>query len=246
MPEGDTIVRVAAALRQRLLADPLLEVAPTTFERLAGRRVVDVETRGKHLFLHVEGGLALHSHLGMKGSWQLCHPGRPLPWSPRVVRALLRTPRTLAVCLRATRVEVVPSHALPVSHLGPDLLAPDVDLASVVARARQSARATVGEVLLDQRVAAGIGNLHRTDLLWEAGIAPWRPLAAVDDATLEALYCRARERMQRAAQETRLALPVGIHGRGGRPCPRCATLVRVRPMGDPPRLTYWCPRCQPG
>jgi formamidopyrimidine-DNA glycosylase len=35
-----------------------------------------------------------------------------------------------------------------------------------------------------------------------------------------------------------------VHGRGGRPCPRCGALIRIRAQGQQARLTYFCPRCQ--
>ena len=82
MPEGDTIAWAANRIR------PVLEgVVPDSIEtphprhaldrwpaRLEGRAVTEVRTHGKHLFLHFDGGLVLHSHLGMTGAWGVYAP----------------------------------------------------------------------------------------------------------------------------------------------------------------------------
>ena len=44
-------------------------------ERLAGRAVRSVDAHGKHLFLRFEGGLTIHSHLRMTGSWRVFDRG---------------------------------------------------------------------------------------------------------------------------------------------------------------------------
>src|SRR3954463_13296966 len=83
MAEGDSILRIARQMRERLEG---AEVSARTPGRrrpdglaaveLDGRTLERVESRGKHLLLHFDGGLVLHSHLGMKGSWQLYEHGQ--------------------------------------------------------------------------------------------------------------------------------------------------------------------------
>jgi formamidopyrimidine-DNA glycosylase len=131
-----------------------------------------------------------------------------------------------------------------VGHLGPDVLSPDFDAAAVVARARAGRFETLGEMLLDQRVCAGIGNIHKCNSLWQLGLDPWRPVADTDDDTLRQLFAAARDRIRRSAVARSFMQPPAVHGRGGRPCPRCATTIAVRAQGEQARLTYWCPRCQ--
>ena len=75
MPEGDTIWRTAAALRRRIAGKVVTDARPAAIARLKGRRVEVVEPNGKHLLMHFEGGIALHSHMRMTGSWHLYRPG---------------------------------------------------------------------------------------------------------------------------------------------------------------------------
>lgn len=245
MPEGDTIWRTAAALRRRLEGHVVRSAAPQrSLGRLAGQRVVAVEPVGKHLFIRFDGGLSLHTHMRMDGSWHVYAPGERWRKPERMARAVLETDDTVAVCFLAPVVELVAGERQPVAHLGPDILDPGFDVEEAVRRARSSGVGTAGELLLDQRVCAGIGNIHKCNALWQCRVDPWRPVADIDDATLRALFLTARDRMRRSAVQRGFTAQPGVHGRGGRPCPRCSTLVSVRSQGTHGRPTYWCTRCQ--
>lgn len=245
MPEGDTIWRTAAALRRRLSGHTVTTAKPArTLGRLGGRRITAVDPVGKHLFIRFEGGIALHTHMRMEGAWHVYSPGERWRKPERMARAVLETDDTVAVCFLAPVVELVKDDNNTVAHLGPDVMGADFDVQAVVGRARASRVATLGEVLLDQRVAAGIGNIHRCNALWQLGLDPWQRVDASDDATLARLFETARDRIRRSAVARGFVAAPAVHGRGGRPCPRCGTLIAVRAQGEQARLTYWCPRCQ--
>ena len=232
------------ALRRRVAGKCVIEAKPQAIARLKGRRIEGVEARGKHLMMRFEGGVALHSHMGMTGSWHLYRPGerwREPAWTATVV---LEFDDVVAVCFAAPKMELVADAEQPVAHLGPDILRDPFDLDEVVRRARVSDAATIGELLLDQRVCAGIGNIYRCESLWLERVGPWLSPAALDDATLRQLYLTARDLMRRS-----LAAPVGrqrhaVHARGGQSCLRCFGLIRIRAQGKIARLTYFCPHCQ--
>jgi endonuclease VIII len=107
----------------------------------------------------------------------------------------------------------------------------------------------VGELLLDQRVTAGIGNVYRCEVLWHERVNPWTQSATLTDKQLGALFEVAREAMRGNLAGGPRRFPgygkEAVHGRGGRPCPRCGTRIQVRAQGEHARLTYWCPACQP-
>jgi endonuclease-8 len=150
----------------------------------------------------------------------------------------------VAVCFAAPVMELVRDAQAPVAHLGPDILVDPFDLDSVVHRARRSDAPTLGELLLEQRVCAGIGNIYKCEALWALELDAWTPPAELDDERLRTLYLAARDLMRR-----NLVTPIArrrhaVHGRGGRPCPRCGTPIRIRAQGQQARLTYFCPRCQ--
>src|ERR671916_2958663 len=91
MPEGDTIHFAANRIRPVLEGHvpDALETPHPRFgrdrwpERLQGRAVRSVDAHGKHLFLRFEGGLTIHSHLRMSGSWRVLRHGQRWARSPR-------------------------------------------------------------------------------------------------------------------------------------------------------------------
>jgi endonuclease VIII len=246
MPEGDTIWRTAAALRRRLDGRTVTSARPSaTLGRLGGHRIVGVEPVGKHLFIRFDNGLALHTHMRMEGAWHVYAPGERWHKPERLARAVLETEDCVAVCFLAPIVELVRDDKNSVvGHLGPDVLGDGFDVEAVLARARASRFETLGEVLLDQTVCAGIGNVHKCNSLWQLRLDPWQRVDATDDDTLRRLYATARDRIRRSAVAHGFVPAAAVHGRGGRPCPRCGTLIAVRAQGEQGRLTYWCPRCQ--
>ena len=99
--------------------------------------------------------------------------------------------------------------------------------------------------LLDQAVLAGVGNVWKSEILFDCQLDPRTPAAALDDAELSALLQRASELMQAHVASGATQRPVRIYGRGGRDCPVCGTDIRARAQGDEGRRTFWCPTCQP-
>ena len=119
MPEGDTIHYAAGRIRPVLeghvpdeLATPHARFARDRWpERLAGRAVDSVDAHGKHLFLRFEGGLTIHSHLRMTGSWRVFAPGQRRTGSPRGAWLVLR--RDGSVCAGGRRDEAAREAARP-------------------------------------------------------------------------------------------------------------------------------------
>jgi endonuclease-8 len=141
--------------------------------------------------------------------------------------------------LPATRVRRDPQ----LVRLGPDVLAPDLDLAAVAARIRAVDPARpLGDALLDQTLLAGIGNIFKSEACFAAGVDPWRPVGELSAEELEAVLGAARGEMLDAAQRGERHR-FAIYRRRG-PCPRCGGPVRSRGQGDANRTTYWCPACQ--
>jgi endonuclease-8 len=241
MPEGDTIWRTANALRPRLKGRSIVDAQPERFTSLVGSTVTDVVANGKHLMIHFDQGVVLHTHMRMTGSWHLYRLGETWRKPARQARVVLGTADTVAVLFNAPVAELLQENRLDLGHLGPDILAPELDLGVVVARARRSSRTEVGDVLLDQRVTAGIGNIYKCESMWHQRVDPWTPVAAMTDEDLLALYGQAR-RLMLTALHGRIVQ--AVHGRGGRACPRCSSKILIRPQGDPYRLTYFCPTCQ--
>ncbi len=108
--------------------------------------------------------------------------------------------------------------------------------------------ATLGEALLDQRIAAGIGNVYKSEACFACRLDPTAPLAAFDAAARRRVWeVAARQLQANLDRPGRRTHPQGVavYGRAGQPCPSCGTPVRIARHGDLNRSTYWCPRCQP-
>lgn len=261
MPEGDTVWLVARRLDEALASDVLtrtdFRVPALATTDLSGRAVLGAVARGKHLLVRVQDGLTIHSHLRMDGMWHLYRPGTRWTGGPdHQVRVVLSTASWVAVGYRLPVLELLATDREDdaVGHLGPDLLDPAFDRDEALRRLLVRPDREIGEALLDQTCLAGIGNVYKAESLFLSGVSPWSPVSDVDD--LGALVDRARRLMvanrSRASQSTTGDLRRGhehwVYGRGGRPCRRCGTRVATASQGVPPydRVTWWCPRCQPG
>jgi formamidopyrimidine-DNA glycosylase len=249
MPEGDTIYRTAEKLREALQGKRIVSARPDQLKRLAGASVSDVQPVGKHLMIRFDNGLTLHTHMRMRGVWQVYPRGRKSTRPDWQLKAILETDEVIAACFAAPLVELIRDEPSHVGHLGPDILSDAWEVASVVKRARSFGSSAIGEVMLDQRVTAGIGNVYRCEALWQRKVNPWKPADQLTDEELASLFEVARMAMRaNLGGNARRRFPGygrgAVHGRGGRPCPRCGTLIKFRALGEHARLAYWCPACQ--
>lgn len=243
MPEGDTIHRTAATLDRVLAGQPLVRFdAPTIAFHpfVAGTVVEGAEARGKHCLIHFDDGRTLHTHLRMNGSWHVYRPGERWRKPRGALRALVVVPEWEAVCFAAPVVEL--TRAPVAEHLGPDLVDPEADLD--VAVSRMAGRGgSIGDALLDQRVAAGIGNIWRNEACFACGVHPDTALDDVAPAVRRRLLEVAATRLRASTAGARPA-PM-VYGRRGELCRRCGTPIRWRRTGEHQRGIYWCPACQP-
>lgn len=282
MPEGDTLVKVAARLRPALAGHRLVRFeaprlhGPVAARPAPGEAIDGVDSRGKHLLVHFGGGLSLRTHLRMSGSWHLYRVGEGWQRPRREMRVLVEADNGwLAVCFNAPEVELYrrPVHdggataaaatatatatatvagrgdgPGAVARLGPDLCVADPDLDVVLGRLdRLDGAVEVGDALLDQQVAAGIGNVYKSEACFARHLDPFTPLAALDAGERRRLYATAhrllRANLGGGPRRTHGA-GLAVYGRPGRPCPRCGATIRVRRQGPHARATYWCPGCQ--
>ena len=250
MPEGDTIWRAAAELRTALAGKRVKAARPSGLAMVVGATVSAVEPVGKHLVIRFDNGFSLHTHMRMRGAWRVYRPGESWRRPEWQLRALIETDDAVAACFGAPVVELVRNVESRLRHLGPDILADDWSIDEVLMRARQLDALPVGELLLDQRVTAGIGNVYRCEALWRERVNPFGKTGDVSDASLRALFATARAAMRAnlTSDPRRRTFPGygrgAVHGRSGRPCPRCGTPIRSRLAGENPRVVYWCPACQ--
>ncbi|HKP90825.1 MAG TPA: DNA-formamidopyrimidine glycosylase family protein [Thermoleophilaceae bacterium] len=258
MPEGDTIHSAARRVGAALVGSPIESIETPQPrhardrwpERLAGRSVRAVDAHGKHLFLRFEGDLTLHSHLRMGGWWGVFRRGERWRRSPRRAWLVIRTPEHEVVQFDGPVLELMTEGRTRfdqrLAGLGPDILAETFDLDRALRNVRSAGTHGVGDVLLDQRNVAGIGNIWKAESCFAAGVSPWRRTSEVSDDDLSRILCSARDLMQESVAG-RGFMPkerIQVFERAGLPCRRCGTLVRARGQGENNRTTYWCPGCQ--
>jgi endonuclease-8 len=254
MPEGDAIKRIALQLVP-LVGQTVERVLTQGLARdLAGRKIVDVHPHGKHLMIDLDDGTQLRAHLGMNGRVRLYARAEGeaalARQSPGRLTLVLVTASHVAMWIRARTIEVAarraPMRGLAVASLGPDVLADGFDPQLAASRASAHGARTIADVLLDQRVAAGIGNIWKCESLFARGIDPRTKVSALCVEEIASVYAAARELMLAGlSPEARSAArEFAVYSRTGKPCRQCSTAIEAYRLGDPPRWTWWCPRCQ--
>jgi len=250
MPEGDTVFRTAAKLREALQGKTLtrcdIRVPRYATVDLTGYPVDEVLARGKHLFIRV-GPASIHSHLKMDGSWRIS----PRGVHDHKIRILLQTSDVTAVGVDLGVLEILDRQTdmEAVVHLGPDLLGEDWNPQQAAANLAAEPDRPLAQALMDQRNLAGIGNIYCNELCFLFGRLPTSPVSALADP--ERIVSRARDMLwaNRSRQartttgNTRQGQALWVYGRSGRPCRRCGTPIR-RSDESEDRISYWCPSCQ--
>ncbi len=279
MPEGDTIYRAARALA-KVLTGKIVTRFDTGYAHLAtvnddrpvaGRVVETVEANGKWLLMYFSGDLILVTHMLMSGSWHIYKTGEKW-WSPKkAMRAFIEVDGWQAVAFNVPVAEFHTAASLlrtsSVPKLGPDILSTEYTaesgLASLRARAQLHPENEIANVLLNQRVLAGLGNVYKSEVCFAARVHPFRPMHTITEAEMLQMadvsqrymkanvldgsgdgiitYSGNRRTTNNANEKNRL----WVYGRRGQECRRCGGTIEYRKQGIGARSTYWCPECQP-
>ena len=230
-----------------------------------GRVLRRASAWGKHLFHHYEGGPIVHVHLGLYGAfteWPV--PAGPdgavLPEPVGQVRMRmvgadygtdLRGPTVCEVIDEAQVSDVL-------ARLGPDPLRSDADPPWAWGRIAKSRR-SIGALLMDQTVIAGVGNVYRSELLFRHRIDPYRPGRAVGEAEFDAAWADLVALMKIGLRRGKIITvpPEHDHGppsyrpgrprtyvyrRAGEPCRVCGTPILTAVLEG--RNVFWCAACQ--
>jgi endonuclease-8 len=200
----------------------------------------------------------------MNGSWHGYPPGVAWRRPVRDMRVLVATAEFVAVGFNVPVAELLTARELArhdtLRELGPDLLEVSFDVEAAAQGLKKDGRRAIADVLLNQRVVAGVGNIFKSETLFVAGIDPFTPAADLSDADLVRIVGIAREMLRANAVDRKRLSPargirtrdsldprtaLWVYGRGGKPCRKCGTLIDAKKTGLDARITYWCPNCQP-
>jgi endonuclease VIII len=259
VPEGDTIHRIARTLHAALAGKRVTRFE-SVFSQLArvdvaGRTIERVAANGKNLIIDFSGDLHLRTHLRMNGAWHIYRPGER--WQKRRIdmRIVIETSDFVAVAFNVPIAEFHDACSLARVEIGPDLLGETFDVDDALRRIREHNGSEVAEVLLNQRVIAGIGNEYKNELLFIEKINPFTRIEQIADAQLIALLDTARKLMRVNVDKREFgrwttgsmdpSKKQFVFGRAGEPCRVCGTAIEFRKHGTDARGTYWCAKCQP-
>jgi len=277
MPEGHTLHALAGSIDHAFAGTTVTASSPQgRFEHgaalLDGRVLREATAWGKHLFAEFDGDAWLHVHLGLIGKFAVHsragHDGMPsahVPVQGQVRLRLLNDAwvgdlRGPNLCAVVTPDEVAAVHA----RLGPDPLRPDPDPDTAWRRISRSTR-SIAELLMDQAVVAGVGNVYRCELLFRHRVDPFRPGREIRPATWRAMWddlvtlmplgvaagqiLTRQEQVDAAlaqlASGQRVTTPersYNVYKRTGEPCRVCGSRVRTQVVVG--RNLFWCGRCQ--
>lgn len=276
MPEGDTIFRTARSMGRALTGKPITGFRSTfplltrfhDDTPLTGRIVESVESRGKWLLIHFSESATLATHMLMNGSWHIYRHGDRWQRPAHDMRILLENSDYQTVGFRVpvaqihTELSLARDRRIPPARA--DVLAPDFDAEAALTRLRSCAGEEIGDVLLHQRVLAGVGNVFKSEVCFVEGISPFCRAGDLSDTQLRALIRTARKlvasnvledsgnqivtfrgQQRRTTHNSSPQDSLWVYGRKGSPCRCCGEPIRRRIQGEDARVTYWCQACQP-
>jgi endonuclease-8 len=194
----------------------------------------------------------------MHGSWHIYKPGERWRKRHSDMRIVIETDEWVAVAFNAPVAEFHDAGSLArqddLRNIGPDLLGDTFDIDEALRRIRARPEEEIADVLLNQRVVAGIGNEYKSEVLYVARISPFARVAELSDEQLQHVLEISRKLMianvtkRSSGRVTTFSLDPSqqkyVYGRGGQACRRCGTPVRYAKQGKDARGTYWCPKCQ--
>lgn len=272
MPELPEVETVARTLRGHLVGrritavrilEPRLRLpVPADFAgRLADRRIGAVRRRAKYVLIDLDDAQVWVIHLGMTGRVIVCPPTRARERHDHAVWTLddgnevrFHDPRRFGF------TAVLAANALadwpPFLKLGPDPLLDGFSGAALYEVAHRSRR-RLKDLLLDQSVVAGLGNIYVNEVLFRAGLRPLRRSHLLTRAAADRLareiprllreairWCGTSFSDYRDADGNRGSFQdrLCVYQRQGLPCRTCGTAIRQARLGN--RGTFFCPRCQ--
>jgi endonuclease-8 len=286
VPEGDAIFRTARTLHRALAGrivtrfESVLPALTRVHEDapITGRTVERVEAAGKHVLVRFGalrvpqgptsapngGDLLLRTHMRMNGSWHIYRPGERWLRPRRDMRIVVATEAYEAVAFNVPVAEFLDARCEArqpdLREIGPDLLAEMFDEAEALRRIRDHGREAVADVLLNQRVVAGIGNVYKSEVLFLCRVNPFARACEVPDERLLKILRTARKLLQanvttlgggittyigyRRSRDRDDSQKHYVYGRARKPCRTCGTPIAIGPQGPHARLTYWCRQCQ--
>lgn len=275
MPEGHTLHRLARSI-DAAFAGGMPEVSSPQGRFADGAAALDGTVlerswaHGKLLFVDFAGGRTLYVHLGLIGKWFVL-PVEPAGSEPPVtgqVRLRLLSEGHVADLRGPMACQVIDEAEVDrlVRRQGPDPLQPVSEQNDPDAAYRSISRSgkTLAELLMEQTVLAGVGNIYRCEVLWRHRLHPLKPGRSLKRASWQLIWDDLVRLMPFGVRtgtiitlndvlaDTAAALARGetpdvprefaVYQRTGQSCLRCGSTVRHKVVAG--RNLFWCGGCQ--
>ena len=212
-----------------------------------GLEVKDIFSWGKHLVFQFDA-FALRIHFMLWGSFEAEVDGRWVTGDyrrARTPRLALRFANGVINTYNCSLKLIESAHAKRDYDFSIDVMSSKWDAAAALKRMKQHGNEEIADVLLDQTVFAGVGNIIKNEVLSLVRIAPQRGVDTIANKELRALIAQTRAFSQQFYRwRKKFVLTKNLRAHRRALCPHCQTrLIRAR-TGARQRWAYWCPRCQ--
>ena len=245
---GGKIAHTAAAMRTALVGLPTLRfdamstIGPAPVEKSV---IESITVKGREILVQWDDGIVLSTALRFSGEWHLYRTDETWRKETYRARVVIEVEGWVAVCFDAPIVETYrqPDRKRhPQSGgVGPNISQPKTDLSGCTQRllGYRYADAMIADVLMDESVVSGLGNVARSEALWAVGLSPYAKMADLSYEDCAVLI----ETASRIVQRDHETSPA-VYGRNGQQCVRCRGTIEFKTIGNPRRNLYWCPECQ--
>ncbi len=238
---------------------PLVIRMPTLDEfvgTLQGNSFANVGHRGKFLLFDLKSGHTLAINPMLTGRLQYCDPRSKRPAKTCFVLSLENGMELRYFDNKLMgKVYLVPDSQLGLiprfMEMGPDALDPEVT-PEVFAKRLRRHPGQIKNILVNDTFLAGIGNAYADEILFDAGIYPYRRRTTLSRTEIENLYQSIHSVLEEATAvvgqrmggriELKIRDFLKVHGKGQEPCPVCGGHISQVQANQ--RLTNFCRHCQ--
>ena len=216
-------------------------------ERLAGQKVIAIFAWGKHLVFQMET-FALRVHFMLWGTFAATVKGRSVTGDYRRTgppRLVLHFPNGDITIWAASVRFVEEADAKAAYDFTANVMADEWDARAALAKVRTFPRAEIADVLLDQAIFAGVGNIIKNEVLFRTRVSPFAKVRDLSDRKLKAIVADARTFSFRFLELRRIfELRKNLEVYRKSICPRCGGAIERRVHGQRARRSFFCVKCQ--
>jgi len=267
LPEVETIrvsldpVVVGRTIEEVELHTPMLRrpLGRELRDALVGRRITGTSRRGKYLMLPLDDGRTWFFHMGMSGRLRFDQAEETRVKHDHLIARFREGGLLVFHDPRRFGLSVVEDAAVSrlLADMGPEPLDTENFTPEYFSALRSQTRRTLKDVLMDQRVVAGLGNIYVNEILFRAGLRPRRSMKRVSAADAARIVEATRVVIADAIEHRGSTISdfldgIGrrggyqwrhcVYDREGQPCPTCGTAIKAIVVGQ--RSSFYCPRCQ--